>query len=115
MATRITNNLPRFIEQMHVKAARAMTQALILGQSESSMMTPIDTSVLLNSQIKSVESKAGRIVGTAGYTAEYALAVHDQDNPQNFRRAGAEKSFLSKGFEQAEPNIRGVLTGAIKV
>lgn len=114
MATRIVNNLPRFIDQMHVKAARGMAQALILGQSESAMMTPIDTSTLLNSQFKNVESKAGRIVGTAGYTADYALPVHDPDNQQNFRRSTAEKEFLRKGFEQAEPNIRGVLTGAIR-
>jgi len=111
---KITNHLPKFIEQVHVKAARAMTQVLILGQSEASVLTPIDTSTLLNSQIKSVDSKAGRIVGTAGYTADYALAVHDPDNKQKFRRATATKEFLKHGFENAEPNIRGVLTGAIR-
>ena len=77
-------------------------------------MTPIDTSTLLNSQYKNVEAKTGRIVGTVGYTAAYALAVHDPDNKQNFRRASAVKEFLKKGFEQAEPNIRAVLKGSIK-
>jgi hypothetical protein len=52
--------------------------------------------------------------GRVGYTAEYAAAVHDPDNPQNFRRASAEKEFLRKGFERAEPNIRNVIAGAIK-
>ena len=32
----------------------------------------------------------------------------------NFRRASAEKEFLRKGFENAEPNIRAVIRGSIK-
>ncbi len=112
---RIVNNLPTFIAGVHKKAARGMTQALVLGASEAASMTPINTSTLLNSQYKSVEAKAGRIVGTAGYTAAYALPVHDPDHKQTFRRAAAQKEFLKKGFEQAEPNIRAVLTGAIKI
>lgn len=106
--------MPAFIADVHKKAARGMTQALVLGASEAASMTPIDTSTLLNSQYKSVESTAGRIVGTAGYTAAYAQPVHDPDVKQNFRRSAAQKEFLRKGFEQAEPNIRAVLTGAIK-
>lgn len=111
---RVVNNLPRFVGEVEVKAARGMTQALVLGASEASVMTPIDTSNLLNSQYKDVRKVGTKIVGTVGYTADYALPVHDPDNPQNFRRASAEKEFLRKGFEEAEPNIRGVLTGAIK-
>ena len=111
---RITNNLGRFIEATKAKAARGMTQALILGGSEAASMTPIDTSTLLNSQYKNVNVDAGGVVGSVGYTASYALPVHDPANPQKFRRAAAEKEFLKKGFEQAEPNIRAVLVGAIK-
>lgn len=114
MVTRIINRLPQFVDQVQAKAARGMTQALVIGASEASVMTPIDTSTLLNSQFKQVERDGDRIVGTVGYTAEYALAVHDPENPQNFRRASAEKEFLKKGFEQAEPNIRAELKGAIK-
>lgn len=112
---RITNNLPQFVGRVQIQAARSMTQALILGASEAASMTPIDTSTLINSEFKHIEAQAGRIVGTVGYTAAYALPVHDPANPQNFVRASAEKEFLKKGFEQAEPNIRAVLTGAIKV
>lgn len=111
---RITNNLPQFVGRVQVQAARSMTQALILGASEAASMTPIDTSTLINSQFRNIAAQAGRVVGTVGYTAAYALAVHDPANPQNFRRAGAEKEFLRKGFEQAEPNIRAVILGSIK-
>lgn len=116
MATskRMTNRLPQFIAAVEQKAARAMTQALILGASEASVMTPIDTSTLLNSQYRKVDKDGTKIVGTAGYTEEYSAVVHDPNVKQRFRRSTAEKEFLRKGFEEAEPNIRSVITGAIK-
>ena len=111
---RITNNLPIFRSKVEFQAARGITQALILGASEASVLTPIDTSVLLNSQYRNVNRQGTKIVGRVGYTADYALAVHDPDNPQNFRRPSAQKEFLKEGFERAEPNIRAVIKGQIK-
>lgn len=111
---RIKNNLPAFAARVREKGARGMTQALVLGASEASVMTPIDTSTLLNSQYRNVETIGSKVVGTVGYTAAYAVPVHDPDVKQNFRRASAEKEFLAKGFEQAEPNIRAVIAGSIR-
>lgn len=111
---RITNNLPQFTATMQARAARGMTQALILGASEASVLTPIDTSTLLNSQFRNVSKEGDRIRGTIGYTANYAVPVHDPAVKQNFRRATAQKEFLRKGVENAEPNIRAVLKGSIK-
>ena len=115
MATRrMTNRLPQFLSAVEQKAARGVTQALILGASEASVMTPVDTSTLLNSQFRSVAKDGSKIVGTVGYTAEYAKYVHDPNVKQRFRRSTAQKEFLRKGFEEAEPNIRAVIAGAIK-
>lgn len=115
MATRRTSNrLPQFLAAVEQKAARGVTQALILGASEASVMTPVDTSTLLNSQFRNVTKEGSKIVGTVGYTAEYARYVHDPNVKQRFRRSTAEKEFLRKGFEESEPNIRAVITGAIK-
>lgn len=114
MSVRVTNNLPQFVSATERKAARAMTQMLVLGASEASVLTPIDTSNLLNSQYRQVQSARGGVVGTVGYTAEYALAVHDPDNKQNFRRPSAMKEFLRIGFERAEPNIWAVLKGVLR-
>jgi hypothetical protein len=111
---RVVNLMPRFIDSRQRQAAAGMSKALILGASEASVLTPIDTSTLLNSQYRKVEADGTRIVGTVGYTAEYALPVHDPDNAQTFRRASAEKEFLKRGFENAEPNIRAVIKGSIK-
>ena len=115
MATRRTSNrLPQFLSAVEQKAARGVTQALILGASEASVMTPVDTSTLLNSQFRNVTKEGSKIVGTVGYTAEYAKYVHDPNVKQRFRRSTARKEFLKLGFEEAEPNIRAVITGAIK-
>ena len=115
MATRRTSNrLPQFLAAVEQKAARGVTQALILGASEASVMTPIDTSTLLNSQFRNVAKEGSKIVGTVGYTAEYAADVHDPNIKQRFRRSTARKEFLKLGFEESEPNIRSVITGAIK-
>lgn len=114
MATRITNSMPKFISNVQKQGARGMTQALILGASEASALTPIDTSTLLNSQFRSIALDGTRVVGTVGYTAAYALAVHDPDNAQHFRRESAEKEFLRKGFEHAAPNIFAVIAGMVR-
>lgn len=111
---RISSRLPQFVSQVQAKGARGMTQALILGASEASVMTPIDTSTLLNSQYRRVDTVGTKVVGTVGYTAEYAVSVHDPNVKQKFRRTSAEKEFLAKGFDNAEPNIRAVIAGAIK-
>lgn len=86
MAARITDRLPQFTSDVQRRGARGMTQALVLGASEASVLTPIDTSNLLNSQYKDVRREGSRVVGTVGYTADYALPVHDPDHAQNFRR-----------------------------
>lgn len=115
MATRVNDNLQRFVSgQVPARAARGMTQAIILGASEAAVLTPIDTSNLLNSQFRNVRADGSRIVGTVGYTAEYASIVHDPDVPQTFRRASASKEFLRLGMEKAEPMMRRALAGSLK-
>ena len=111
---RVVNKLPQFTSRMEVNAARALTQAVILGASEASVLTPIDTGTLLNSQFRHVSKDGSRIVGRAGYTADYAVPVHDPAVKQTFRRPTATKLFLKKGFERAEPAIKAVIKSAIK-
>jgi hypothetical protein len=111
---RVENRLPQFIDRTEQRAARGVAQAMVLIGSETSVLTPIDSSNLINSRYSRVSKDGTRIVGETGYTAEYAAAVNDPDNPQKFRRPTATKDFLVKGAENAEPLIRKVLTGAIK-
>lgn len=108
------DNLGAFVADVQKRGARAMTQALVLGSSEASALTPIDTGTLLNSQFRKVTKEGDSVVGTAGYTASYALPVHDPSVKQTFRRSSATKEFLRKGFERAEPRIQTIIVGSLR-
>lgn len=88
------------------KAVRAMQSALIIGASQAALYTPIDTSTLINSQYREVTANGSLITGRVGYSANYAVYVHDPNIPQNFRRSTAQKEFLTKGFEDTKDLIK---------
>jgi hypothetical protein len=111
---RRTDKMPQFVENAQSKALRGVTQALVLGAAEASVLTPTDTMNLLNSQFRVTEKVGDKVVGRVGYTAPYALPVHDPSNPQKFHRATAEKEYLRKGFERAEEPITAVIAGSLR-
>lgn len=59
------------------KAARAIQSAMLIIGAESATMVPVDTSMLLNSQYREFEIKGTRVTGRVGYSAAYALYVHN--------------------------------------
>lgn len=87
------------------KAVRALQSALIIGSSQAALYTPIDTSTLINSQYRELSLNGSRLTGRVGYSANYAVYVHDPNIPQKFRRATAQKEFLTKGFEDSRELI----------
>lgn len=99
-------NLDRLIGDIQGrKVVRALQSALIIGSSQAALYTPIDTSTLINSQYRELEVSGIRITGRVGYSANYAVFVHDPNVPQTFRRATAQKEFLTKGFEDTRDLI----------
>lgn len=99
-------NLDRLIGDIQGrKVVRALQSALIIGSSQAALYTPIDTSTLINSQYRELEVSGTRITGRVGYSANYAVFVHDPNVPQTFRRATAQKEFLTKGFEDTRDLI----------
>ncbi|MBA4822813.1 HK97 gp10 family phage protein [Pantoea ananatis] len=103
----VKRNLDEFISDVQGrKAVRAMQSALIIGASQAALYTPIDTSTLINSQYREVTANGSRITGRVGYSANYAVYVHDPNIPQNFRRSTAQKEFLTKGFEDTKDLIK---------
>lgn len=91
------------------KVVRAIQSALIIGSSQAALYTPIDTSTLLNSQFRDITVNGNRVTGRVGYSANYAMYVHDPNVPQTFRRATARKEFLTKGFEDMRSQIDAVI------
>ncbi|MCA6998219.1 HK97 gp10 family phage protein [Dickeya solani] len=87
------------------KAVRAIQSAMLIGAAQAALYTPIDTSTLLNSQYRELSFRGTKLTGRVGYSANYAVYVHDPNVPQVFRRATAEKEFLTKGFADTQEQI----------
>ena len=99
-------NLNRLIGDIQGrKAVRAIQSALLIGGAQAALYTPIDTSTLINSQYRELSVNGTKLTGRVGYSANYAVYVHDPNIPQNFRRATARKEFLTKGFEDTRAQI----------
>ncbi|HAW6283847.1 HK97 gp10 family phage protein [Enterobacter hormaechei] len=103
-------NLNRIIQDVQGrKVVRALQSALIIGSSQAALYTPIDTSTLINSQFREITANGTRVTGRVGYSASYAVFVHDPNVQQSFRRATAQKEFLTKGFEDTRSQIDVVI------
>ncbi|EDW0102782.1 HK97 gp10 family phage protein [Salmonella enterica subsp. salamae serovar 6,7:z:1,5] len=116
MAARVTGireaqaNLNKLIGDIQGrKAVRAIQSALLIGGAQAALYTPIDTSTLINSQYRDISVNGTLITGRVGYSASYAIYVHDPNVPQNFIRSTAKKEFLTKGFEDTKNQIDAVV------
>ncbi len=129
MAARIVNRLPQFVETTQHRAARSAYAAVTLGAAEAAAYTPQHTGNLINSQYKTVDRNGSRVVGRVGYTAEYALWVHEaegklkgQPRPRENGRAQGnywdprgEPEYLRRGINEAAPAIARIIKGALRV
>lgn len=89
---------------------RTITEILIIGGGYAATMTPVDTSLLINSQARQVTHVFGATFGRLIYTAAYAAAVNAAsgklkgkprpDNRGTYWAPGGEPDFLRKGFER---------------
>ncbi|AGO15623.1 hypothetical protein K756_01795 [Glaesserella parasuis ZJ0906] len=86
--------LKQLIGEIHAtKATRAMSRILNTVAPLAAHYTPVDTSTLINSQFTEMELNGTRLTGRIGYSANYAVYVHDPRVKQNFRKPSAKKSF----------------------
>lgn len=59
------------------RAPRAVQSASIIIGSEAAVLTPIDTSTLINSQFRELMVNGTMVTGRVGYSADYAVYVHN--------------------------------------
>ncbi|MFG6089879.1 HK97 gp10 family phage protein [Enterobacter soli] len=59
------------------KVIRALQSAMILIGARAAYYTPIDTSTLINSQFREIDTGGVLITGRIGYSANYAAYVHE--------------------------------------
>ena len=101
------------------KAVRALKSATYIIRTESATLTPIDTSTLINSQFDTVEVSGTRITGKVGYSAKYALYVHNASGklagkPRSngngtYWSPGGEPQFLTKAAQRTKDLVDSVI------
>ncbi|EUC94725.1 hypothetical protein [Providencia alcalifaciens] len=112
-------NTQAFVDDVNRRAVRAVTAGLIVGASHAARYTPIDTSTLINSQYRDVRVNGVMITGRVGYSASYAVYVHEasgklKGEPRNIGSGNywdpnAKSKFLQAGFEEARQEIDEVI------
>ena len=106
---------------------RTIMEILIIGSGAAAMLTPVDTSNLINSQYRVTGDGPLGKWGRVGYTAAYAAAVHAMSGklrgqPRsggtgvgNYWDPRAEPQFLAKGFERSIPAIKAAIERGMKL
>lgn len=97
------------------KVTRAIQAAMLIGGAQATLFTPIDTSTLINSQFREITVNGTRVTGRVGYSANYAVFVHDPKVKQTFRRATARKEFLTLGFEESRDEIEAAMHQEMRI
>ena len=97
------------------RAVRAIQSALLIGGTRAALYTPIDTSMLINSQYREIFVNGTRLTGRVGYSANYAAYVHDPNHPMRFRRSTARKEFLYQGFRDERETINQVIRQELRL
>lgn len=109
-----------------IRTERVLYEAMTAGANHAALITPVATSVLINSQYKKLEPLPSGMIGRVGYTASYAAAVNAAsgklkgkprpDGGGNYWDPDAEPDFLRKGFERDGLNeIKAIIRQGYKV
>lgn len=112
-------NLDRFIDDVKGrKVIRAIRSALIIIAPEAARMTPVGkTSNLINSQFLEVMVNGTRVTGRVGYSANYAVYVHEakgtlKGRPRpasqgggNYWDPAGEPKFLEKAADKTRSDV----------
>lgn len=103
------------------KVVRAIKSALLIVAPEAAGMTPRATSTLINSQFQEVMVNGTLITGRIGYSANYAVYVHEakgtlKGKPRPAKRGGGnywdpsgEPKFLEKAGERRKSDVDAVV------
>lgn len=122
-------NLNKLIDDIQGrKAVRAIKSALFIIAPEAARITPRNTSTLINSQFNEMKINGTRITGRIGYSANYALYVHEapgkylgKNQPRpvdkgqtpgsngNMWDPYGEPQFLSKAAEKTKDDVAAAI------
>ena len=108
-----------------VKVVRALKSATYIIRTESATLTPIETSTLINSQFDTIEVNGTRVTGKVGYSANYALYVHNASGKlagkprpsgkSTYWSPHAEPMFLTKAADKTRHLVDATIKKEMKI
>lgn len=108
-----------------IKIIRALKAAAYIIRPEATSMTPIDTSVLVNSQFDVIDVGRTRITSRIGYSANYAMFVHEASGKGkglkrpsgngNYWDVSGEPKFLEKAGERTKSLVDRAIRQEMKL
>jgi hypothetical protein len=130
-AKQVRQNMARIIGKIGGEMSeRAVYESLIIIDGNAALLTPVDTSNLINSRFIEVKKLPAGVQGRMGYTAEYAAAVHNSpgtyvganeprasNDPSrgNMWEPNADPEFLPQGAENAKADNDRVIKKRMKL
>ncbi|HEL4076716.1 TPA: HK97 gp10 family phage protein [Klebsiella pneumoniae] len=122
-------NLDRIIKDVQGrKVVRALQSATMIIGLEAARMTPVGaTANLINSQFREIMVDGTRITGRVGYSANYALYVHEakgtlKGKPRPAKQGGGnywdpsgEPKFLEKAAEEERSKVLDAMKRELKL
>ncbi|ARU94561.1 hypothetical protein [Tatumella citrea] len=89
------------------RAPRAVQSASIIIGSEAAVLTPIDTSTLINSQFRELMVNGTMVTGRVGYSADYAVYVHNAPGKLKGKPRSGVQSFNTSSGKVAFASDKG--------
>lgn len=96
-------NLNREIKKIKGDVSKGLLAAAYYIKGEAMEVTPHDTGNLINTAF----AKMGGEFAYVGYTASYALYVHEMPSSYNYKKSGTSSKYLEK------PIIKAVASGVL--
>lgn len=93
------------------KVVRAVQSALFIIGAEAATMIPRDTSTLVNSQYRELKFIGSRVSGRVGFSADYALYVHEASGKLKGKPRSSVKSFTTSDGRTAFASDKGNFWG----
>lgn len=91
---------------------KAVTDATLFVQGDAVQRAPVDTGDLRGSASSRFDESPTSIEGTTGFSASYALKVHE--DMSMFHPRGGEAKFLENAFTENEAKIEKYIQDAIE-
>lgn len=124
--TEAKRNTRRLIGKIEGELSEStLTDVLRIGQGYATLMTPVDTANLRNSQYRHIQKSADGLHGRVGYTAAYAAAVHDapgtlRGEPRangngNYWDDEGEPGFLDKAFVEGRSDMKAAIRRGMRL